>query len=123
MKKMMICMIAVLAALVMNANEAPANTQSRDNSVSGTVEVVKANDTDYYRFYCTRGEETTVLVIGDGDTDLDLYVYDSNGNLVGYDIDLGDNCVVTWTAKRSGYFKVKVKNLGNVSNRYLLMKG
>ena len=123
MKKMMICMIAILMAMVMNANEAPANRQSSDNSVAGTVETVKAKDSDYYRFYCTRGVEITVLVIGDGDTDLDLYVYDENGNQVTKDIEFGDNCVVSWTPKRSGYYKVKVKNLGNISNRYLIMKG
>ena len=120
MKKMItICMIAMMAAMVANATEAPA--PSRDNSVSSHTDVVKANTTDTYRLYFTKGVEAEILVIGDGDTDLDLYVYDENGNLIEYDIDFGDDCYVSWTPKWSGYFKVKIKNLGNISNRYLLV--
>ena len=122
MKKMMICMMMVLAAMVMNASGLQASPQSQDNSVTSHTDIVKANHTDNYRIYFYRGEEAEVLVIGDGDTDLDLYVYDDNGNLVASDTDFSDNCYVSWTPRRSGYFTVKIKNLGNVPNCYLLMK-
>ena len=41
-----------------------------------------------------------ILVIGDGDGDLDLWVYDGNtGNLIGSDTDLSSVCVVSWTTR------------------------
>ena len=123
MKKMItICMIAIITTLAANALEAPANAQGRDNSVTSHTDVVRANTTDIYRMYFTRGIEAEVVVIGDGDTDLDVYVYDENDNLMDFDIDYGDDCYVSWTPKRSGYFTVKVKNLGDISNRYLLIR-
>lgn len=59
-----------------------------------------------------------VIVNGDGDTDLDLYVYDENGNLMGKDIDYSDYCVVSWTPRWTGPFTIKIKNRGSVYNRY-----
>ena len=116
MKKFM--MILVAAVLSMGIS---ANSENR-NGFDSHTDVVKAHDTDTYRIYCHSGEEAEVLVIGDGDTDLDVYVYDENGNLIEKDIRPGDDCYVNWTPKWSGYFKIKIKNWGNVSNRYVMMK-
>jgi hypothetical protein len=62
-----------------------------------------------------------VLVSGDGDTDLDLYVYDENGNLVESDTDYTDDCYVRWYPKWTGTFVVKVVNRGRVHNDYVLL--
>ena len=121
MKKLMICLIAVVATLSVNANSSQANKQSRSSDLTTRIDVVKAKTTDVYDVYFQRGTEAEVAVIGDGDTDLDLYVYDENGNLIEYDTRIGDDCYVSWTPKWSGHFKIKVKNLGNESNCYLLM--
>ncbi|MCW5908319.1 MAG: hypothetical protein KIS94_10690 [Chitinophagales bacterium] len=75
--------------------------------------------TDYLLFKA--GELAEVAVIGDGDTDLDLYVYDENGNFIGSDTRSGDNCYVSWTPKWQGSFKIVVKNYGSVYNNYVLM--
>ena len=62
-----------------------------------------------------------VAIIGDGDTDLDLFVYDENGNLIGSDLDYTDDCYVSWIPKRTGNFLVKVINRGKVYNDYTLV--
>lgn len=82
---------------------------------------VEGNTTDIWRFTFRGGETAIVGVSGDGDTDLDLYVYDENGNFITSDTDYGDNCLVTFTPRWTGTFIIKIKNLGRVYNRYLLV--
>ena len=62
-----------------------------------------------------------VLVSGDGDTDLDLYVYDSNGNLIDHDTDYTDDCYVRWVPKWTGRFRILVVNRGGVYNHYAII--
>ena len=81
---------------------------------------VEAHDYDIYNVTFRSGETAIVTVIGDGDTELDLYVYDSNGNLIDSDNDYTDNCVCTWTPRWTGNFCIKIVNRGNVYNRYIL---
>ncbi|MDR2496169.1 MAG: hypothetical protein LBD21_03490 [Tannerellaceae bacterium] len=73
-------------------------------------------------YHCTfRGGMTArVYVSGDGDTDLDLYVYDANGNFIGSDDDYTDECVVMWTPRYTGSFTIRVVNRGNVYNDFQL---
>ena len=65
-------------------------------------------------------ELAEVCVSGDGDTDLDLYVYDSNGNLIGSDADYSDDCVVRWVPAWTGEFTIKVVNRGAVYNNFAI---
>lgn len=81
---------------------------------------VKAKGTDVYRISFRAGQTAIVTVIGDGDTDLDLYVYDENGNLIDKDVDYSDDCVVTFTPRWTGVFVIKVVNRGNVYNSYVM---
>lgn len=81
---------------------------------------VKAKGTDIYRISFRAGQTAIVTVIGDGDTDLDLYVYDENGNLIDKDADYSDDCVVTFTPRWTGVFVIKVVNRGNVYNSYVM---
>jgi hypothetical protein len=61
-----------------------------------------------------------VYVSGDGDTDLDLFIYDENGVLIDSDTDYGDECVVTVVPNWTGRFTIQIRNLGSVYNRYTL---
>lgn len=106
-----------------NESVSPCYEQATGSSLlvnSTTTEIVKANTTDVYTRYFYAGETAFVYVNGDGDTDLDLYVYDENGNLVDSDTDSGDTCLCTFTPKWYGKFKIKVKNLGSVYNKYTI---
>ncbi|MEY3459906.1 MAG: hypothetical protein RL215_3063 [Planctomycetota bacterium] len=81
-------------------------------------EIVEAHSTDAYMVTFRAGEPASVVVIGDGDTDLDLRVYDENGNLVASDLDSTDRCIVNWCPRWTGKFRILVQNLGSVYNRY-----
>jgi hypothetical protein len=85
-----------------------------------TVEQVKANMTDVYHLTFIAGQTAVVDVRGDGDTDLDLYIYDSNNNLITKDEDFTDHCVARWVPKWTGKFTIKVKNRGGVANNYVM---
>ena len=83
---------------------------------------VKAYCTDTWTF-CLCGDETTLISLqGDGDTCLELRVYDSKGDLVAlHTRGNGDRRQVSITPWRTGTYKVKVHNLGCVSNEYRLI--
>ena len=64
------------------------------------------------------GEPAVVYVSGDGDSDLDLFVYDESGQLVASATGPRDECVVRWQPDRQGRFRIEVRNLGTASNWY-----
>jgi hypothetical protein len=72
-----------------------------------------------HRIYLNRGY-AQIFISGDGDTDLDLYVYDGNGLAVKAE-SYGDDEVVNLTIYNSGYFIVRVTNRGKVYNDYSLV--
>jgi len=59
-----------------------------------------------------------VGVCGDGDTNLDLYIYDMNGNLIVYDEGYSDDCYVRFLPYYTVNFQIVVKNRGRVYNRF-----
>lgn len=63
-----------------------------------------------------------VAVIGDGDGDLDLWVYDGNTKgLIGEDTDDTSVCRVAWTTKFEGPFQIEVANVGEIAERYIVI--
>lgn len=110
------------AALLAMADKVTVSSATR-GSASGAIsqsDCVNANSTDVYTIRFVGQQTAEVLVIGDGDTDLDLYIYDSNGNLIEKDDDYTDSCYCSWTPKWTGPFKVKIMNRGGVCNYYTL---
>ncbi|MBL8850774.1 MAG: hypothetical protein JNG89_13925 [Planctomycetaceae bacterium] len=61
-----------------------------------------------------------VYVAGDGDGDLDLWVYDDNGVLIGQDVDETSSCVVRWNPIYEGPFTLVIKNVGPIYERFLV---
>lgn len=82
---------------------------------------VRAFGTDSYEVNFRGGRSAEVLVTGDGDTDLDMFIFDENGNLVCSDDDRTDQCYCRWNPRWSGAFTIKVKNLGDVYNQYVIV--
>lgn len=107
----------VLLALIDDVN---SNVRGTVGGPKYASSYVYAGDTDVYNVSFRGGEIAIVTVIGDGDTDLDLYVYDNNGNLIASDTDYSDDCVCTWTPRWTGNFRIKIVNRGRVYNSYLL---
>lgn len=91
------------------------------NGPSRHYDVINGNSTDTYQISFIADELAEILVSGDGDTDLDLYVYDSNGNLIASDTDYTDDCYVCWMPIWTGRFIVKIVNRGPVYNRYVIL--
>jgi len=118
---------AVIAAddlQLMAIIDSESKRQGTKGDVTGPnrhVDRVEANATDTYSITFRGDEIAEILVIGDGDTDLDLYVYDENGNLIEKDDDYTDSCYVRMIPRWTGDFKVKIKNRGSVYNEYVLI--
>lgn len=86
------------------------------------VDRVEAGLTDVFEGIVFRGrEKASIGVVSDGDCDLDLFVYDENGNLIEKDTDYDPHCLVEFTPKWTGPFTIKVKNLGRVYADYVLV--
>ena len=107
----------VLLALIDDVN---SNVRGAVGGEEYAYSSVNAGATDVYNVTFRGGELAMVVVVGDGDTDLDLYIYDNNGNLIKSDTDYSDDCVCTWTPRWTGNFRIKIKNRGNVYNKYIL---
>ena len=108
---------AALIAVTLFSIDAPAG---RVPGPGSATERVLAFDTDVYRITFRGGETARIVVAGDGDTDLDLYVYDEHGHLIASDTDLTDFCVVTFHPRWTGAFRVEIRNLGSVYNAYTI---
>ena len=65
-----------------------------------------AHDTDAYDVVFRGSQLAAVSVSGDGDTDLDCFVYDGDGNLVTKDDDATDECRLTFRPQRSMRYRV-----------------
>lgn len=112
-----------LLAMGAKAKAALADATKRGalNGPKYAYEVVNANSTDSYNIYFVGGQTAEIAVSGDHDTDLDLYVYDENGNLIVCDTDYTDQCYVRWCPRWTGNFNIRIKNRGSVYNRYALV--
>lgn len=82
--------------------------------------VVTAGATNSYTVTFRGGEEAIVAISGDGDTDLDLLVYDEYGNLVAADDGYSDDAIVRFYPRRTGRFIIRVKNIGRVANEFVI---
>src|SRR5688572_20095365 len=81
---------------------------------------VLAYDTDTWRVWTPAGDRR-LIVEGDGDTDLDCWVYDRYGNPLGRDTGSSDVCVVDFRHQATGNVTIRIRNLGSVYNEYRLM--
>ena len=83
--------------------------------------VVRPRTTDVIKATIYVGHLAEVAVIGDGDTDLDLYMYDPSGRLVGYDDDETDRCYVRFFPRTTGAYTIKIVNRSrSLSNAYVI---
>lgn len=97
---------------------ASGSTRGAVGGPKGQTDRVYGKDVNSYQVKFWANELAEVCVSGDGDTDLDLYVYDANGNLIGSDSDYTDECVVRWVPAWTGNFVIKVVNRGAIFNNF-----
>jgi hypothetical protein len=66
------------------------------------------------------GSLARVAIVGDGSTDLDIFIYDPQGRLVAQGIGPTDIEVVSWVPPQTQTYRIVVRNLGGLANRYSL---
>jgi hypothetical protein len=83
---------------------------------------VPASSSQTYTRFFTAGEPVAIAVSGDGSTDLDLYVTcPLHAQVIASDTSPGDDCVVRFRAPETGYYRIRVVNLGGVWNDYEIL--
>ena len=110
----------VAVALAAITTFAPALFAGAVGGPKAAHHIVNAYDTDIFNIWFEGGEPAEVVVIGDGDTDLDLEVVDKYGDVIASDTDPTDDCIVRFWPNRTATYTVRVKNLGSVYNRYYI---
>ena len=111
-----------LLALIDNIDaEAKGAQRGNINGPSRDYYAVNGNSYLDYTASFVANQLAEILVSGDGDTDLDLYVYDSNGNLIASDIDYSDDCYVRWVPKWTGRYTIRIVNRGPLYNRFVIL--
>ena len=103
-----------------NEVERSLNTTTR-GAVGGprsARDIIVGRDTHTYSVQLRGGELTDITLIGSGVSDLDLYLYDANGNYIIGDEGYDDFGLVWIVPPRTGTYRIVVRNLGNNNNRY-----
>ncbi len=67
------------------------------------------------------GKVATISVVGDGDNDLDLFVFDKRNKVVAQDDSHIDACEVHFTPSKKADYKIVVKNWGNSYSDFVLI--
>lgn len=68
------------------------------------------------------GQRALVAAIGDGDGDLELWVYDeTNGRLIDSDTDATSKCWVSWTPRYRGPFTIRLVNTSRSAVAYVIL--
>ena len=97
--------------------------KAKRGAVGGPViktSMVLTLSTDQYLVKFEGGRKATVIVEGTDVSDIDLYIYDENENLITYDDDATSECAVSFTPRWTGYFIIAIVNNGLIPNPYLL---
>ncbi|MBA3980634.1 MAG: hypothetical protein C0462_08555 [Alcanivorax sp.] len=74
----------------------------------------------YDDVYFEGGTLAEVGLFGDGDTDLDLFIYDEFGNNICSSISWDDQEYCAWEPLWTGKFTIEIGNYGDVWNAYIL---
>jgi len=110
-----------LNSLIKSTRELTAASRGRVGGPGYVIDKVGGEMANIHAVEFTGGEAAEVAVVGSGNTDLDLYIFDESGNLIAMDEELGDECYVVWKPKWTGTFLLTVANRGSSTNEYALV--
>jgi hypothetical protein len=82
--------------------------------------VVGPHDSSMHPLVVSAGATVTIRVIGNGASDLDLFVYDEFDTLLAADTDITGQCAITTALERPGVVRIVVRNGGGNENAYTL---
>ena len=114
----------ILAVITATEAKIPAETAATRGALGGPASwngtVFADSDKTIYASF-KKGQLAEITIQGDGKSDLDLYVYDEDGNLVTSDNGKYDECYVSWTPKQTLAYKIVIKNGGTTDNECMLV--
>lgn len=111
-----------LAALIEESEGTQSRRFVRGDQLNWHRTRVRAFSDDNFRWRTARGGELAeVAIVGDGDTDLDLFVYDENWNVICAETGFSDREYCRWTPRWTGQFRIVVRNHGAVYNEYHIL--
>lgn len=84
----------------------------------GVIESVRIAEGDIKSFTCyaAAGDILTAIAVGDGDTDLDMFILDNDFNPIMADTEDEDVCQCEWEAESSGYYTFAIVNWDDIYN-------
>jgi hypothetical protein len=83
-------------------------------------DTIQPGATDVYTVVFNGGQLAEAGIAGDGDSDLDLFVYDENDHLVCRSTASTDREYCRWWPRWTGPFRIEIQNLGGVADLYRL---
>jgi len=123
MKTQLIALAAIASLAITIGMTAPveANPDTALNaSVQCKLDIVQARDSEWFTLRVRANQIVDFALRGDGDTDLDLYVYDGRGNLIARDINPTDRASLRVISHADQTLRIEVRNLGRVWNQFAL---
>ncbi|MFH0893788.1 MAG: hypothetical protein V2A54_05070 [Bacteroidota bacterium] len=116
--------VNLLAMITATEAKIPAETAATRGALGGPASwngtVFADSDKTIYASF-KKGQLAEITIQGDGKSDLDLYVYDEDGNMITSDNGKYDECYVSWTPKQTLAYKIVIKNGGTTDNDCMLV--
>lgn len=98
-----------------------ASASPKDGPKLGIDMRLGAKATDSFTVVLRGQEWTSIDLVGDGYTDLDVYVYNSNGLCIARHTDSSDRCHIEFFTLTDARYEIRVVNRGDVYNEYDLL--
>ena len=114
--KEVLAMVAKVETNLQNKKTNQATTKGA-TYYNGYYQTFKVYKTKWVYITFTGGELAEIVFIGDGDTDVDFYVYDEDGNFLDKDVDYTDEAGWSWYPRYTQQYRFKMVNRGNVYNK------
>lgn len=113
-------MTAVLTVAMVLATGTFLFAGSPRGQVSSMI-VVKANSSEYFTETLLANKRTKITIVGDGSTDVDIWVRDAAGQVVTKATAITDREWVTFNPTRTERYSIELRNLGNTWNRVAIV--
>lgn len=114
-----LCALLLIGAVSFGLLSAPARADSLDSPRLYRQQVVPNGDSVRYEITFRGGELAGVMALGDGD--IDILVYDENGNLVEADLEADSAPFCFWWPRRTQTYTIEVMNNKHASTRFGLL--
>lgn len=102
--------LSLVAALALFTSIASASPVGGEATASGTL---SPGEKRTFNVVLRSGEDWRLLAKGFGDGDLDCFIFDDDGDLIGRDVDNTNTCLIEGHPRYTGVFHLVVANRGD----------